>query len=158
MTPRAAYPAELAADPRPAARRQRRRATCPAEQIEFARTIHAAGSDLLALIDDILDLSKIEAGRMDVDAGRGRAWPTCATTSSGRSRRSRRGQGPAASTSTSPTALPPTIVTDEQRLQQILRNLLSNAVKFTDQGGVTLRIAPADAVAVRPGAARAPTA
>ncbi|MFC4148978.1 HAMP domain-containing protein, partial [Micromonospora mangrovi] len=111
------------------------------KQIEFARTIHGSGSDLLSLIDDILDLSKIEAGRMDVE-------PTEIRFSEIRGY---------VEQAFAPQAeekgldfqvriakdLPPALVTDAQRLQQILRNLLSNAMKFTDNGAVTLRIAPA---------------
>ncbi|WP_030273526.1 HAMP domain-containing protein [Micromonospora globosa] len=112
-----------------------------AKQIEFARTIHGAGSDLLSLIDDILDLSKIEAGRMDVEPTeiqfaeiRGYVEQAFAPQAEEKGldfqvRVSR--------------DLPPALVTDAQRLQQILRNLLSNAVKFTDNGAVTLRIGPA---------------
>ena len=110
-------------------------------QIEFARTIYRAGSDLLALIDDILDLSKIEAGRMDVSP-REVALDEIAcyveqafgpqTEEKGLDLRVRLAED-----------LPRTIVTDAQRLQQILRNLLSNAIKFTDEGSVTLRIEPA---------------
>jgi HAMP domain-containing protein/signal transduction histidine kinase/ActR/RegA family two-component response regulator len=113
------------------------------KQIEFARTIHSAGSDLLSLIDDILDLSKIEAGRMDVEPVevaftdvRAYVEQAFAPQAEDKSLRfhvefSR--------------DLPPTLVTDAQRLQQILRNLLSNAVKFTDSGAVRLEIAPAPA-------------
>jgi signal transduction histidine kinase/ActR/RegA family two-component response regulator len=112
-----------------------------AKQIEFARTIHSAGSDLLSLIDDILDLSKIEAGRMDVQSTEvpfvdvrgyvGQAFAPQAEE-----------KGLRFTVEVSPE-LPPSIVTDAQRLQQILRNLLSNAVKFTDSGSVTLHIGPA---------------
>ncbi|MEU4753086.1 HAMP domain-containing protein, partial [Micromonospora tulbaghiae] len=112
-----------------------------AKQIEFARTIHGAGSDLLSLIDDILDLSKIEAGRMDVEPTeiqfaeiRGYVEQAFAPQAEekGLDFQVRVSQD-----------LPPALVTDAQRLQQILRNLLSNAVKFTDNGAVTLRIGPA---------------
>src|SRR5690606_19059920 len=111
------------------------------KQIEFARTIHSAGSDLLSLIDDILDLSKIEAGRMDVE-------PTEVRFSEIRDyveqafapQAEEKGLDFQVRVS---KELPESIITDAQRLQQILRNLLSNAVKFTDNGAVTLRIAPA---------------
>jgi signal transduction histidine kinase/HAMP domain-containing protein/ActR/RegA family two-component response regulator len=114
------------------------------KQIEFAKTIHAAGSDLLALIDDILDLSKIEAGRMDVEPGevafaeiRGYVEQAFAAQAE------EKGLDFAVSVDDN---LPSILVTDAQRLQQVLRNLISNAVKFTDNGSVTLRIglAPAD--------------
>jgi signal transduction histidine kinase/HAMP domain-containing protein/ActR/RegA family two-component response regulator len=110
-------------------------------QIEFASTIHSAGSDLLELIDDILDLSKIEAGRVDVEVSplalvEVRSYVEQAF-------------GPQADEKGLQLRVQMVnsgldqIVTDAQRLQQILRNLLSNAVKFTDTGSVTLTIEPA---------------
>ncbi|WP_369916162.1 ATP-binding protein [Plantactinospora sp. KBS50] len=113
------------------------------KQIEFARTIHSAGSDLLSLIDDILDLSKIEAGRMDVEPvevrfAEIRNYVEQAFTPQAE----QKGLDFQVRVS---RELPVAIVTDAQRLQQILRNLLSNAVKFTDNGAVTLRIGPAPA-------------
>ncbi|MGS2613843.1 HAMP domain-containing protein [Micromonospora sp. LZ34] len=111
------------------------------KQVEFARTIHSAGSDLLSLIDDILDLSKIEAGRMDVEPTEVRFDEIRGYVE--------QAFGPQAEEKGLDLQvriskdLPPALVTDAQRLQQILRNLLSNAVKFTDNGAVTLRIAPA---------------
>ena len=113
-------------------------ANLTAKQIDFARTIHSAGSDLLALIDDILDLSKIEAGRMDIDPAEIpfddiRAYVQQAF-------------GPQAEekglafTVVLGDRLPPAMVSDPQRVQQILRNLLANAVKFTGAGSVTLTI------------------
>ncbi|MCX4387247.1 HAMP domain-containing protein [Micromonospora peucetia] len=111
------------------------------KQIEFARTIHGAGSDLLSLIDDILDLSKIEAGRMDVeptevrfDEIRGYVEQAFVPQAE------EKGLDFQVRISKD---LPAALVTDAQRLQQILRNMLSNAVKFTDNGAVTLRIATA---------------
>ena len=108
------------------------------KQIDYARTIYGAGSDLLALIDDILDLSKIEAGRMDVEPAElafadVRAYVRRAFAPQAEDK------GLAFDVDVDPT-LPDTMVTDPQRLQQILRNLLANAVKFTDAGSVTLRI------------------
>ncbi|WP_203758969.1 ATP-binding protein, partial [Actinoplanes octamycinicus] len=108
------------------------------KQIEFARTIHSAGSDLLSLIDDILDLSKIEAGRMDVepdvvDFDGIRSYVEQAFVPQAEEK------GLLFEVELAPD-LPDSIVTDPQRLQQILRNLLSNAVKFTDSGSVTLSI------------------
>jgi signal transduction histidine kinase/HAMP domain-containing protein/ActR/RegA family two-component response regulator len=114
------------------------------KQIEFAKTIHAAGSDLLALIDDILDLSKIEAGRMDVEPSEVAFTEIQAYVE--------QAFAPQAEEKgldfivTVDQNLPPVLVTDAQRLQQVLRNLISNAVKFTDTGSVRLRIglAPED--------------
>jgi len=112
------------------------------EQVEFARTIHGAGTDLLALISDILDLTKVEAGKMevspshvpvtDVIAGLERSFRPVAEE--------RRLAFDLEIADGAPTAL----LTDEQRLGQILRNLLSNAFKFTAEGGVALRIEPSD--------------
>ncbi len=106
------------------------------KQVEFARTIHGAGTDLLNLITDILDLSKIESGTVTVEAeeifftnllemvvrtfkhdaeNRGLTFEVQVDARLGRS-----------------------IVTDSKRLQQVLKNLLSNAFKFTSQGGVRL--------------------
>ncbi|MFC7549217.1 HAMP domain-containing protein [Plantactinospora sp. GCM10030261] len=111
------------------------------KQIEFARTIHSAGSDLLSLIDDILDLSKIEAGRMDVEPTEVRfADIQSYVDQAFAPQTEQKGLDLQVRVSRD---LPEAIVTDAQRLQQILRNLVSNAVKFTDNGAVTLRIGPA---------------
>ncbi|HET9076103.1 MAG TPA: response regulator [Acidimicrobiales bacterium] len=113
-------------------------------QIEFARTIHSAGSDLLDLINDILDLSKVEAGKMDV-------LPSPVSLGDV-AERLRQSFGPLASEKDLALDielgddLPDPMMTDEQRLHQILKNLMSNAVKFTERGSVHLTIgtAPAD--------------
>src|SRR6476661_4888090 len=111
-------------------------------QIEFADTIHGAGSDLLRLIDDILDLSKIDAGRAEVDAG-----PVVLAEVLGDLEQA---LGPQAEEKGLTLAVeigagvPTTIITDMQRLQQVLRNLLANAVKFTAAGGVTLQVERVD--------------
>ncbi|MEO3748439.1 HAMP domain-containing protein [Plantactinospora sp. B5E13] len=113
------------------------------KQIEFARTIHSAGSDLLSLIDDILDLSKIEAGRMDVTPAEVRFSEIRGYVEQAFAPQAEE-KGLDFQVRIS-KELPPSLVTYPQRLQQILRNLLSNAVKFTDNGAVTLRIGPASA-------------
>ncbi|HEX6870201.1 MAG TPA: HAMP domain-containing protein [Micromonosporaceae bacterium] len=111
-------------------------------QIEFARTIHSAGSDLLSLIDDILDLSKIEAGRMDVEPGEVSFAEMCRYVEQAFGPQAEE-KGLRLSVLLDPR-LPRRLVTDAQRLQQILRNLLSNAVKFTESGSVTLSISSAE--------------
>src|SRR3989440_3899804 len=113
------------------------------KQVEFANTIYSAGSDLLDLINDILDLSKVEAGRMDVHV-------TDVKLSEVRDfvERSFRPVADdkelAFEIEVHGANVPPTIETDEQRLQQVLKNLLSNACKFTEVGGVKLRIGLAE--------------
>jgi HAMP domain-containing protein/signal transduction histidine kinase/CheY-like chemotaxis protein len=110
-------------------------------QVEFAQTIHSAGNDLLSLINDILDLSKVEAGRMEVDMA-----PVALSDIYEDAERAFRQiaeqNGLGFTVEIDPT-LPSSIVSDEQRLNQILKNLLSNAFKFTHDGGVTLSIARA---------------
>jgi CheY-like chemotaxis protein/signal transduction histidine kinase/CHASE3 domain sensor protein len=109
------------------------------EQVKFADTIYGAGNDLLNLINDILDLSKIEAGKMEVRAERIGLQALVETL--------RRQFQPVADqkrlrlVTTIAESAPPDMETDAQRLQQILKNLLSNAFKFTDAGEISLRIA-----------------
>jgi HAMP domain-containing protein/signal transduction histidine kinase/CheY-like chemotaxis protein len=120
------------------------------KQVEFAETIHGAGSDLLQLINDILDLSKVEAGKMDVSPTR-IALVQLVDYVEATFRPLTAEKGLDLSVRVSPE-LPATLHTDEQRLLQVLRNLLSNAVKFTDSGSVELVIRPAGAdvpVAIR---------
>ena len=111
------------------------------EQVQFARTIQSSGNDLLNLINDILDLSKIEAGHIEV-----RPETVSLTRLAADLRQT---FDPVAGERGLNFAIdiadggPPAITTDRQRLEQILKNLLSNAFKFTEQGGVTLRIARA---------------
>ena len=111
------------------------------EQVQFARTIQSSGNDLLNLINDILDLSKIEAGHIEV-----RLETVSLTRLAADLRQT---FDPVAGERGLNFAIdiadggPPAITTDRQRLEQILKNLLSNAFKFTEQGGVTLRIAQA---------------
>jgi signal transduction histidine kinase/DNA-binding response OmpR family regulator len=106
------------------------------EQIQSANTIHSAGNDLLTLINDILDLSKIEAGRMEIrpeTVSVGRLAQDLA--SSLRPLAEQKGLTLEASIDAD---CPESIRTDRLRLEQVLKNLISNAVKFTDRGGVTL--------------------
>ncbi|MEV0643167.1 HAMP domain-containing protein [Streptomyces sp. NPDC050619] len=110
------------------------------KQVEFAETIHGAGSDLLQLINDILDLSKVEAGKMDVSPTR-IALVQLVDYVEATFRPLTAEKGLDLSVRVSPE-LPATLHTDEQRLLQVLRNLLSNAVKFTDSGAVELVIRP----------------
>jgi len=111
------------------------------EQVKYARTIQSAGNDLLTLINDILDLSKIEAGRMDVQAepftiadlvdGLSRTFEPVAV---------QRGlEFSARILEGGPTAM----VSDRQRVEQVLKNLLANAMKFTERGRVSIEVKPA---------------
>jgi CheY-like chemotaxis protein/GAF domain-containing protein/HAMP domain-containing protein len=109
------------------------------KQIGFAATIHHAGTDLLELINDILDLTKVEAGKMDVTADdvvladvRDYVERTFRPMAEER--------GLDLAVDIHGPAVPPSIFTDAQRLQQVLKNLLANALKFTEEGGVVLRI------------------
>jgi signal transduction histidine kinase/DNA-binding response OmpR family regulator/HAMP domain-containing protein len=111
------------------------------KQTEFARTIHSAGSDLLSLINDILDLSKIESGTVSIELG---DMPL-----SGLKQHMERTFRQLASDKNLDfkvefdPRLPAAIRTDEKRLQQVVLNLLSNAFKFTSEGSVTLAVRPA---------------
>jgi signal transduction histidine kinase/CheY-like chemotaxis protein len=110
-------------------------------QTEYAKTIHASGNDLLNLINDILDLSKIESGTVVVDAGDLRIddLHSFVERTFNHVAESRDLEFEVKLSS----QLPRSIQTDAKRLQQILKNLLSNAFKFTRQGRVTLEIYPA---------------
>ncbi|HEX3512984.1 MAG TPA: response regulator, partial [Trebonia sp.] len=110
-----------------------------AKQVEYANVIHSAGSDLLQLINDILDLSKVEAGRMDVRAERF-TLATLIEDIQGTFRPLTAEKGLDFEVSVAASA-PSELVTDRQRLRQVLGNLLSNAVKFTELGRVTLQVA-----------------
>ncbi|MDN3267959.1 HAMP domain-containing protein [Streptomyces sp. MA15] len=111
------------------------------KQVEYAQIIHSAGSDLLQLINDILDLSKVEAGKMDVSPERvelRRLVEYVEVTF-----RPMTMQKSLDFTVTTAPGAPADLLTDDSRLRQVLRNLLSNAVKFTERGQVELRIEPA---------------
>jgi HAMP domain-containing protein/CheY-like chemotaxis protein/signal transduction histidine kinase len=111
-----------------------------AKQVEFARTIHGAGTDLLNLISDILDLSKIESGTVTVDAEE-ISFASLLEAVARPFRHEAEARGLSFDVQTS-AHLGRTITTDSKRLQQVLKNLLSNAFKFTDQGGVWLKVLP----------------
>jgi CheY-like chemotaxis protein/HAMP domain-containing protein len=111
------------------------------KQIEFARTIHGAGTDLLNLISDILDLSKIESGTVSVEAEE-IVFTDLLDAIARPFRHEAENRGLHFEVETAPN-LAPSIITDSKRLQQVLKNLLSNAFKFTAQGGVKLRVMPA---------------
>src|ERR1700742_154541 len=115
------------------------------KQVEYANVIHSAGSDLLQLINDILDLSKVEAGRMDIHPERFtlrallddiQATFQPLTVEKGLTFAVELAKD-----------APGEMFTDRQRLRQVLGNLLSNAVKFTSAGQVVLRVSPAAATA-----------
>ncbi len=108
------------------------------EQVKFAESIYSAGNDLLNLINDILDIAKVEAGKLEVrpettqlerlvEGLRGMFEPLAAH------------KGLAFEVTTD-AQVPATLFTDRQRLEQILKNLLSNAIKFTERGQVSLNI------------------
>ncbi|MCX4241916.1 response regulator [Paraliomyxa miuraensis] len=110
------------------------------EQIKFAQTIQSAGNDLLNLINDILDLSRIEAGKLDVrpvEVSPRRQVDELAHTLRPLAQDRQLELEVSVASGT-----PQTIHTDPTRLQQILRNLLSNAIKFTESGGVSLHVHP----------------
>jgi CheY-like chemotaxis protein/signal transduction histidine kinase len=111
------------------------------KQVEFSRTIHGAGTDLLNLITDILDLSKIESGTVSVDAEQV-FFASVLDTVQRPFRHEAENRHLAFDVHTDPN-LSRSLVTDSKRLQQVLKNLLSNAFKFTEQGGVKLSVFPA---------------
>jgi CheY-like chemotaxis protein/signal transduction histidine kinase len=113
------------------------------KQVEFARTIHGAGSDLLNLISDILDLSKIESGTVSVDAEE-LYLSNLLDTVARPFRHEAEGRNLSFELELDPS-LGRSIVTDSKRLQQVLKNLLSNAFKFTENGGVRLTASAAAA-------------
>ncbi len=119
------------------------------KQREFAKTIHAAGSDLLALINDILDLSKIESGTVSLEVS-SVAFKDLVDNMDRTFRQVAEERKLDFHVEVDPK-LPPAIRTDSKRLQQVLRNLLSNAFKFTERGGVTLQIGSAEGTPLRAG-------
>jgi HAMP domain-containing protein/CheY-like chemotaxis protein/signal transduction histidine kinase len=111
------------------------------KQVEFSRTIHGAGTDLLNLITDILDLSKIESGTVSVEAEE--VFFASLLDAVGRPFRHEAENRHLGFEVQSDAHLPRSVVTDSKRLQQVLKNLLSNAFKFTEIGGVRLAVSPA---------------
>jgi HAMP domain-containing protein/CheY-like chemotaxis protein len=108
------------------------------KQVEFARTIHGAGTDLLNLISDILDLSKIESGTVSVEAEE--VFFASLLEMLARPFRHEAENRRLSFEIDSDPKLPRSLVTDSKRLQQVLKNLLSNAFKFTDKGSVSLSV------------------
>ena len=112
------------------------------KQVEFARTIHGAGTDLLNLISDILDLSKIESGTVSVEAEE--VFFASLLDMIGRPfRHEAENRNLDFELRTDPR-LNRSLITDSKRLQQVLKNLLSNAFKFTEKGGVRLALSVAE--------------
>jgi signal transduction histidine kinase/DNA-binding response OmpR family regulator len=112
------------------------------KQVEFARNIHDAGADLMALINDILDLSKIESGTVTLDVGE---------LSLGQLKEQTQRMFAQIAQEKKldfhvevADDLPRSMYTDDKRLQQVIKNLLSNAFKFTSEGSVTMRVFRAD--------------
>ncbi|MDB5250879.1 MAG: histidine kinase, partial [Flaviaesturariibacter sp.] len=110
------------------------------DQVEYAQVIRNSGTSLLSLIDEILDLSKIEAGKMELE------YATVSIAEMAEGLRSL--FAPVAKDKgveleiRKEAAVPVTLETDRMRLEQILKNLLSNALKFTSKGSVTLEVTP----------------
>jgi CheY-like chemotaxis protein/GAF domain-containing protein/HAMP domain-containing protein len=111
------------------------------KQVEFARTIHGAGTDLLNLISDILDLSKIESGTVSVEAEE--IFFGALLDAVARPFRHEAENRRLFFDVTSDPTMGRSLVTDSKRLQQVLKNLLSNAFKFTEQGSVRLSVSRA---------------
>jgi CheY-like chemotaxis protein/nitrogen-specific signal transduction histidine kinase len=108
------------------------------KQREFARTIYSSGSDLLELINEILDMSKIESGMMEAEIGR--VLLTDVADYVERTFRQVAHDKALSFDIAQNVPMPKSIYTDQRRLQQVLKNLLSNAFKFTDSGGVTIEM------------------
>ncbi|CAA2105254.1 response regulator [Variovorax paradoxus] len=111
------------------------------EQVKFAESIYSSGNDLLVLINDILDIAKVEAGKLEVvteDVRLNKLAQSLENTFSPLAMQ----KNLSFRLEVRPDA-PATLVTDRQRVEQILKNLLSNALKFTDRGEVSLVVSPA---------------
>jgi CheY-like chemotaxis protein/signal transduction histidine kinase/HAMP domain-containing protein len=120
---------------------ENRETNLTSKQVQFAETIHSSGADLLSLINDILDLSKIESGMMGIEVAEVQISDLTAQLERNFHQVAQdKNLGFAVEFS---EGLDQTLQTDDKRLQQILMNLLSNAFKFTHEGRIVLRIAPA---------------
>ena len=111
------------------------------KQVKFAQTIHASGLDLLSLINDLLDLAKIESGAITALNVAPATFEELRAELERTFRQVAQDKGLEFSIAILP-GLPPVLRTDAARLKQVLKNLLANAFKFTSRGAVTLRIAP----------------
>jgi HAMP domain-containing protein/CheY-like chemotaxis protein len=112
------------------------------KQVEYAQTIHSSGSDLLSLINDVLDIAKVEAGKMEVNPAEMSLNEVKATLE--KSFKAMADQKSLDFSVSVAPDLPATIYTDAQRLEQVLKNLLSNAFKFTTEGSISLIIRRAE--------------
>lgn len=119
---------------------QNRNGNLTKEQVEAARIIHGSGSDLLSLINEILDLSKIEAGRIDLQSGQIEVRELAETMHD--SFQHVADQKKVDLKIVVRDEAPTTILSDRKRIEQILRNLISNALKFTEAGAVTVTFGP----------------
>ncbi|WP_454714087.1 HAMP domain-containing protein [Caulobacter segnis] len=112
------------------------------KQVEFSKNIHSAGADLLGLINDILDLSKIESGTVTLDIGQ---MPFASLRDQTQRTFAQLAQDKKLDFGIDiDPALPPAMYTDDKRLQQVIKNLLSNAFKFTQAGSVKLAVRRAE--------------
>nr|WP_136922633.1 HAMP domain-containing protein [Polyangium aurulentum] len=120
---------------------ENRNGNLTAEQVKFAQTVYTSGNDLLALINEILDLSKVEAGKMPIDPRTFRLGEVRDYLE--QTFRHVADQKALSFEIRMDPNLPETLFTDVNRLQQILKNLLSNAFKFTSKGGVSMTVTQA---------------
>jgi PAS domain S-box-containing protein len=109
------------------------------EEVESARIIHSSGNDLLNLINEVLDLSKIEAGRMDLHLGTVRIYDLADSVRDSFGHMAEE-KGIGLEVAAREDA-PAEITNDRKRIEQVIRNLMSNAIKFTDSGSVTVTFA-----------------
>ncbi len=122
--------------------RDNRDGNLTSKQVEYAATVYAAGQDLVVLINNILDLSKVEAGKMDIDVTA--VQITGLTDHIEATFRPVADQKELAFAVRVAPDVPEVVSTDDMRLRQVLKNLLSNAFKFTDAGAVSLDVFRAD--------------